>query len=300
MKLVTSTNVMDEFRGVDGVITPEECALWCKKAGYDALDYNFCDLGKPGAPVGVDNWEENLRAFKKYTDEIGMPFTQTHLHMYDPADENVTDHAWERERLRRSVEGSGIVQGEWAVAHLLHRERKGFTHADYVQLNLDFWGPVVERAKELGYGVSFENMITYENSGKPMTYSSTAEDLIEFVEALHMPNVGINWDFGHAHLTTKDQASEIRKVGKWLRSIHVADNHRNFDEHIAPYYGTIKWEEMMKVLAEVDYKGEFTYEVHSFCSWMPRELRMSQNAHLVDIGRYLISVFEQERAKLKK
>lgn len=295
MQLATSTNIMDRIGDLFGAISPEDCIICCKECGFDTMDYNFCDQGCEGRPMAQDSWKEYLQSFKAFADSHGVLFSQAHLHIYDPADTGVANHEWEQELLKRSLEGTGILRSAWAVAHPLRVIREGFTHNNYLQANLDFYGPMVERAKQLNFGISFENMI--EEEGRD-SYCCNAEDLVELVKAFHMPNVGVNWDFGHANISAPDQTTELKKLGKWLVSTHIADNFGDRDAHVAPYYGNINWEELMRTLARIGYEGNFTYEVHAFTSALPRELRESQVKHLVDIGRYLIAVYDGERAKL--
>lgn len=291
MKLATSTNLMDKVGDTFGVIPVKESMKRCMDAGFDILDFNFCDQGRAGHPVAQDNWREFMEDVKNYADEIGITFPQTHLHMYDPVDPRIEDHGWEREMLRRTMEGSGILKTTWAVAHPLHAPCLGFTRSDYLKLNLDYYGPLVEQAAKMGFGLSFENMVQFP--GMDYVFACNAEDLVELVDSFHMPNVGINWDFGHANLSVADQAAELRIVGKRLKTTHIADNHGQRDEHLPPFYGLVDWYKMMKVLKEIGYEGDFTYEVQAFSNPLPLELRESQTAHLVDLGRFLISKFEE-------
>lgn len=291
MKLATSTNIMDKVVDTFGAISAKECVLCCKKAGFEVLDYNFCDQGRAGHPITFLDWQENLADFKAFCDKENIPLLQTHLHMYDPKDPRIEDHGWEREMLRRTVEGSGILKTKWAVAHPLHEQRKGYTKNDYLQLNLEFWGPIAERAAQMGFGLSFENMVQHE--GAPYEYACTAEDLIELTDAFKISNVGINWDFGHANISVPDELSQLRLMGKRLKSTHIADNHGLRDEHLPPFYGNLNWHKLMQVLAEIGYKGDFTYEVQAFTSPLPKELRETQLLHLAEIGKYLINVFKE-------
>lgn len=191
----------------------------------------------------------------------------------------------------RVIVGSGILGTDWAVAHPLHGGRPNYTRKDFLELNLEYFGPFVEEAAKLGYGISFENMVQFP--GMEYEYACNAEDLVELVDAFHMPNVGINWDFGHANLSVSNQAEELRKIGKRLKTTHIADNHGQRDEHLPPFYGHVDWFKMMRVLKEIGYEGNFTYEVQAFSNPLPEELRETQTAHLVDLGRYLIRKFEE-------
>ncbi|MCZ8511485.1 sugar phosphate isomerase/epimerase [Paenibacillus filicis] len=291
MRLSTSTNLLDREFDEFGVISPESCLEQCLEAGFKVFDFNFCDQGRPGRPIAQDDWYEYICKFKKFADELGVTFSQTHLHMYDPNDPGITDHGWERELLHRSIVCSGVLGAEWAVAHPLHQHKPNYSRQDFLQMNLEFFGPIVDEAKKLGYGISLENMVQWDKD--EYVYACNGEDLAELVDALNRPNVGVCWDFGHANLSVRDQAAELRKIGPRLKSTHIADNHGHADEHLAPFYGHVDWHQMMRVLKEIKYKGDFTYEIQAFSSPLPVELRKTMTAHVADIGKYLISLFEK-------
>ena len=52
-----------------------------------------------------------------------------------------------------------------------------------------------------------------------------------------------------------------------------------------------------KALAEVNYKGEFTYEAGRFYRNMPDELIPSALKFMVEVGRYLIDKIEAYKVK---
>lgn len=291
MQLVTSTNLMDKVGDSFGVISVHDSVTRCKAFGFDAFDFNFCDQGRAGHPIALADWREFLTDFKAFCDERDIRFPQTHLHMYDPADPRIEDHGWERELFRRSLEGSAILKTDWAVVHPLHGLRPGCTREEFIELNREYFTPFVREAAEYGFGLSFENMVQFP--GQEYEFACNADDLVALVDSFGMPNVGINWDFGHANISVADQAAELRKIGKRLKSTHIADNHGQRDEHVAPFYGNVDWHKMMRVLKEIGYEGNFTYEVQAFSNPLPLELRDSQTVHLVDLGRYLIARFEE-------
>ncbi|MBD2863766.1 sugar phosphate isomerase/epimerase family protein [Paenibacillus oceani] len=292
MRLSTSTNLLDKVFDDFGVISPERCLEIGLESGFNVFDFNFCDQGRPGRPVAQDNWYDSLVSFKKFADELGVTFSQTHLHMYDPNDPRITDHGWERELLQRSIVGTGILKADWAVTHPLHEFKENYSRQDYLKLNLDYYGPILEEADKLGFGLSFENMVQWDGTYE---YACNGEDLAELVDAFKRSNAGVCWDFGHANISfcIKDQADELRLIGSRLKSTHIADNHGHADEHLAPFYGHVDWHRMMRTLKEIDYKGDFTYEIQGFSNPVPLEVRRTMTIHVADIGRYLIGVFKQ-------
>jgi sugar phosphate isomerase/epimerase len=77
---------------------------------------------------------------------------------------------------------------------------------------------------------------------------ATPEKLQELLKALHYPDLGICFDFGHAHLMSSvHQAFGI--LEDRIRSSHVHDNHRDKDAHLWPGEGSIDWNYAMQSLS---------------------------------------------------
>ena len=72
MRLSTSTNIMDRFEKVQGVVSMEECLSSCAKAGYKVIDMNFHDMSNPGMPVSQDNWESWVDRINEYAKGLGL------------------------------------------------------------------------------------------------------------------------------------------------------------------------------------------------------------------------------------
>jgi sugar phosphate isomerase/epimerase len=77
---------------------------------------------------------------------------------------------------------------------------------------------------------------------------ATPEKLKELLKALHYPDLGICFDFGHAHMVSAvHQAFGV--LEDRIRSSHVHDNHRDKDSHLWPGEGTIDWSYAMQALS---------------------------------------------------
>ena len=67
------------------------------------------------------------------------------------------------------------------------------------------------------------------------------------IRAAHFDDVGICFDFGHAHMMGSiREAFEILK--RLVCSTHVHDNAKVQDSHLWPGEGTIDWKEAMELL----------------------------------------------------
>ncbi len=76
---------------------------------------------------------------------------------------------------------------------------------------------------------------------------STPDRLVEMIHTAHFDDVGICFDFGHAHMMSSvREAFEV--VRKLVRSTHVHDNAKLQDSHLWPGQGTIDWKEAMELL----------------------------------------------------
>lgn len=93
-------------------------------------------------------------------------------------------------------------------------------------------------AKPLGVQILLENI---------PNELSTPDKLVELIHSAHFDDVGVCFDFGHAHIMgTVREAFEILR--KHIRSTHVHDNCRDKDSHLWPGQGTIDWKEAMELL----------------------------------------------------
>lgn len=287
MRLSTSTNIMDKIGKTAGAIPIEECVVRCAKAGYRVLDINFCDMAESGFPLSLEGWESWVHHVGEVANEYGVVFSQSHAPFYNCCDDRVPDREWRDELIRRSIIGSGILRVPWIVMHAGTVRGCCYEPEESKRRNIEYFKPFVDLAKEQNVGIAIENMADFD---KARRYTAAVEELIDLVKSFDDPAVGICWDFGHANLTAEDQSSSLRRIGALLKATHVADNHGEWDEHLAPFYGTVPWESLMPVLSEISYAGDLTYEIHRFSAGLPSAVRGSMLEHTVEIGRYLMAL----------
>jgi len=76
---------------------------------------------------------------------------------------------------------------------------------------------------------------------------STPERLVEMIHTAHFDDVGVCFDFGHAHIVSSVREG-FETLRGHIRSTHVHDNDKNKDSHLWPGQGTIDWKEAMELL----------------------------------------------------
>lgn len=76
---------------------------------------------------------------------------------------------------------------------------------------------------------------------------STPERLLELIRMAHFEDVGICFDFGHAHIMSSVPEA-FGALKHLVRSTHVHDNKRDRDAHLWPGEGTVDWDDAMSQL----------------------------------------------------
>ncbi|MGB7583298.1 MAG: sugar phosphate isomerase/epimerase family protein [Terriglobales bacterium] len=106
-------------------------------------------------------------------------------------------------------------------------------------------------AKPLGVSILLENI---------PNELSTPEKLVEFIHAMHFEDMGICFDFGHAHLMS-DVPQAFDTLKNYIRSTHVHDNARDRDSHLWPGDGTIDWKQAMELLRAAPHQSPLLLEI---------------------------------------
>ncbi len=109
-------------------------------------------------------------------------------------------------------------------------------------------------AKEYGVHIYTENLNTE-------TITTTAEQLVSFVEAVDADNLSIIYDVGHAHYCGLNIPESVKTCGKLLQHTHIHDNFGGTDNHLAVGEGNIDFNAFYKALNDIDYKGLYLFEV---------------------------------------
>ena len=86
------------------------------------------------------------------------------------------------------------------------------------------------------------------------------------------------------------QTPALTMVGERLKATHVSDNIGIENDHILPFYGYTDWEEIMRVLKDIGYQGDFTYEIHRYTTQLPEALIIPALKYSIEVGNYLLSL----------
>ena len=73
---------------------------------------------------------------------------------------------------------------------------------------------------------------------------------------------GFCFDSGHANIDLRKQFSECEKYKSRIWSVHLHDNDGTGDQHLAPFYGTVDWPKVARMLDSSGYQGVINFELH--------------------------------------
>ncbi len=289
MNLSISLNVFWDT-GIDVHEGIERCA----RAGFGALDFNLTDYQRMVRPPFLgpagDDWTRSVR---RTADAEGLPFTQLHAPIYrkfvdTEESARLTAMGFDSLRVAKLM---GVPWVVWEPDTIPGEYSAGFRR-EATRRNREFFDPFVEEAGKLGVGVCLENCadrFAEGWNGASRWIGAEPDDLCELVDSFRSDHVGVCWDTGHANVQGLDQWDALRVVGDRLKMLHIQDNDGRSDQHLLPFMGTIDWRRLMDALADVDYAGDVTYEVHNSIRTLPNALKDPMMRYAVSLGNTLIS-----------
>ena len=253
------------------------------KAGFEGIDFNN-DVDE----YSSDKHDEHFyRDLTKYAASKGITICQAHA----PFPSSYNDEEKTEKRFKeivQSMKNAAYLGAPMIVVHPC-------THLDFsvdgnpellFEYNLNFYRRLIPYAEEIGIKIAIENI--------SHSITSTPERLNRLYDTLNNPVFTICFDVGHCLFQNVDPGAAIRKIGARLVDgcTHVHDNFGDTDAHTLPYYGKVDWEEVMKALAEIGYRGELNYEASNFIKDVPTDLYVDGLIYMAKVGHYLISRFE--------
>ena len=75
--------------------------------------------------------------------------------------------------------------------------------------------------------------------------------------------------------------------------LHIQDSDYLHDNHTTPFFQYLNWENIMKALSDIGYKGDFTYEDVNVRRFFPQELTKNTLKYRATVARYLIDIFNK-------
>ena len=283
----------------------EEGLKLCKQGGFDAIDYGLGCMVKDDCVYNTDSYREAAEELRKTIEANGLHVNQTHTPF--------TFKTWKDEQsyqdyiypcILRSIEISAILGAKIAVVHPLHHFVYHGHEEEIFEKNMEFYRSLIPYCREWNIKVGIENMWQVDPRRKHIVFDTCGrkEEFVRYIDTLDSEYMVATLDIGHVGLPLQDDEpwDFVRALGHdRLKSLHVHDNDYRGDGHQLPFLGKIDWMEVTKALGEIDYDGDFTYEVGFLGNGAMEAYRPMAAKYMADVGRFLMSEIDKNRPTQK-
>lgn len=289
MRLSISTSVLDKTVAPGEPLSAQTALSILKTAGFDFVDLSLWSYSRKGGPLDREDWEDWAFRCRESADQLGIRCLQTHGNTLSGMkwdDETYTDAKRVWENNYRCIKATSILGADWMVMHpynLPHAPCYSIREAR--ERNLRFFAPFIDYAKKLGIGIAIENMVDFIGNRRRYC-GGDPEELLELVDTINDPAVGICVDTGHANISGIHVGDFIRMAGFRLKCTHVDDNNRDADSHFPPFFGTVDWADTLKVLRDIGYGNDFSFEIAGKA--LPLPTMQSWCRFLCDLGKNMM------------
>ena len=296
MKLATTTGDFSPYAQ-----TQTDCMRWIREAGFRYMDYNFgMDWSRKNGVFGPDRGAF-LTDVLREADRLGASFVQAHAPMGKPIERGAYHDEFVEMNLR-CIEACAVLGIDRLVIHSGYE--MGISKEECFARNRDFFLELLPAAEGAGVNILVENFNKMCVDG--MYWIDNAPDLRALIDLVDHPFFHAVWDAGHANMQDMPQHEALRIVGSHVMALHVQDNMGDTDAHMAPFFGTLNLDSLMRGLSDIGYRGYFTFEAGNFflpgnrrrpfegenrLLNPPLDLRIRAEALLYDIGRTVLGAY---------
>ncbi len=221
-----------------------------KALGYAGIDFCF------HSSLFSEGKEEKIVAgIRENLEKAGLSCSQVHLPFYDLSLPSTCYDEGVEAQMRGALKAMTVLGAKWGAWHPVSAPECGHDRKVAMKANQEMLKRHLETAEKYGVGIAVENIFA------PF-FSSMVEDHIELIESMNSPLVGACWDFGHANLQESDRGhvEDFKMIVDKIKILHVNDNHAREDRHLAPGFGTAKFDELLPILFGSGFDGYFNME----------------------------------------
>ncbi len=284
MLLVTSTYPVGKRFG------DEKAIELLADAGFDALDYSAFHMKDNDSPLCQNDYKDYAMYLKNIALNKGVSFVQAHAPMpLSNCDKEYIDDF--KKRIIKSMEATSIMGAQIIVVHPLHYLEYEDNKYKLYDINMDFYRELIPYAEKFNIKIACENMFQVNSKGMVVdSVCASHEEFNKYIDDISNPWFTGCLDLGHCEVCGRKAQDEIRYIGSSrISALHIHDNDRKSDLHKLPGTVSMDWEEICKTLAQVNYTGNFTFEVNGYLDAYADDFVPVALKFMHDTGRYFIS-----------
>lgn len=283
---------------VGSKLTEKEAVKVIASAGFDAYDISLFKLTREESYLfNQDNYVEIAKDLREYADSLGIVCNQSHAPFPSSTGKEEEDKVI-FDKIVRAMEVASILGAKIIVVHPKQHLNYAEHPEELFHINVEFYKSLIPYCEKFGIKVATENMWQWNNGNKVPSDStcSRAWEFCKYLDAIDSEWIVGCLDIGHVSLMNADIPEFIRKMGnKRLQALHVHDTDYKVDKHTIPFAEKIDFIAMCKALAEIDYKGDITFEADAFYRGIPEALYPAATKYMCEVGRFLASKFEEAK-----
>jgi sugar phosphate isomerase/epimerase len=283
--------ISTEIDSASKIIGMEKAVELIGKAGFDAWDFSMFDMCRfnwttgetveTPNPLNGNNYLAFARELKKIGLDNGMVCNQSHA----PFPVKLPKI---RSYLKRAIECTAEAGGKICIIHP--------DTSKTAEENAEMYFELLPFAKEHNVKIATENMFDWdiEKNESKFAACATGEDFKKHIDVVNDDFFVACLDLGHAELrgSGNGAVNMIRTLGSSLQALHIHDNDHWHDIHQIPFSLDIDFNEIVKALKEIDYKGEFTLEANSYLKNYTADNIFDGIVNMKNSARKLADMFE--------
>ena len=263
------------------------------EAGFDAVDLSFGKVNPNDDPLHCPDRDEFALSLAAHARELRIGFVQAHAPFrvkYSDKFDRTTPAYDDVVRTLEFAAAAGIPR---VVVHALKTPPDELS-LDYREISRRYYLSLAPYCEKLGVVIAVENLFyREERTGTYYGLFPTPRMMTEFVQSLNRSAdrscFSVCCDLGHTAVTGLAPEQYIRGMSAdLLGSLHVQDTDFLGDRHTLPYMGKQDWDAICRALADIGYRGDFSFELPKYLAAYPDELLPAALEFAAATGRYLI------------
>lgn len=267
------------------------------EAGFEACDFSMFAYAWNGDLWAAEDaaFDQHFHALRNHARDCGVAVGQAHA-PFPTTTADPEEAAYRLRIIRRAIRAAALLDCPALVIHpALHHIGTPASREEIKRYNLEMYESLVPDLKAQGVQCALENMFATDAQGRPIPcYFSTAEDIMEAMNALGNRHFCVCLDIGHMQLVQQPPADTIRTLGPALKALHVHDNNGLTDQHVIPYAGITDWDAVCGALRDNSYSGTLSLESDTLLAAAPEDMTKGMLRLMAMVARSLADKIEAD------
>ena len=267
------------------------------KSGIKSVDYD----------ITWSNLDEDINYkvyenHRKIADGYGIRFGQAHAPRVF-----IKKYPEDIKKLVGKIEESMKVCNILGCPYLVVHPIKRFAYMSYEEaweMNINYFEEIAKIGLKYKVIVCIENVQDRFNGKVVEGICTDADEVVKCIQEIEKRvgknSIGACFDIGHANILRQDIGKQVKKLGSYLKVLHIHDNNGDSDDHQIPYSfsdpitrkTTTDWSGFLCALRSIDYNGVISFETYAALVAIPVAEQKSLLKYLYKLGchfDYIIS-----------